>query len=126
MERFHGKTVVVTGASSGIGEGIARRFAAEGANVVLAARRKDKLDALAAELGTQRTLAVVTDVTRRENLDAAVRATADRFGPIDVLVSNAGIGVGKEFEELTLSDWRLTMTPTSKAVSSGLRRHCRS
>lgn len=110
MERFTGKTVVVTGASSGIGEGIARRFAAEGANVVLAARRKDRLDALATELGTQRALAVVTDVTKQEDIDAAVRATADRFGRIDVLVSNAGTGVGKEFEETTLSDWRLTMS----------------
>ncbi|GAA4627525.1 SDR family oxidoreductase [Actinoallomurus vinaceus] len=110
MERFHGKTVVVTGASSGIGEGIARRFAAEGANVVLAARRKDRLDALATELGTQRTLAVVTDVTEQGDLDTAVRAAADRFGRIDVLVSNAGTGVGKEFEETTLSDWRLTMS----------------
>ena len=109
MERFHGKTVIVTGASSGIGEGIARRFAAEGANVALAARRKDRLDALAAELGTDRTLAVTTDVTEPDAVDAAVRATADRFGRIDVLVSNAGTGIGKEFEDTTLADWRLTM-----------------
>jgi meso-butanediol dehydrogenase / (S,S)-butanediol dehydrogenase / diacetyl reductase len=110
VERFNGKTVVVTGASSGIGEGIARRFAEEGANVVLAARRKDRLDALATELGTQRTLAVATDVTKQDDLDAAVRATLDRFGRLDVLVSNAGTGVGKEFEETTLSEWRLTMS----------------
>lgn len=110
MERFTGRTVVVTGASSGIGEGIARRFAAEGANVVLAARRKDKLDALAAELGPRRTLAVTTDVTKQEDLDAAVRSTVDRFGGIDVLVSNAGAGLGKEFEETTLSDWRFIMS----------------
>ena len=107
VERFHGKTVVVTGASSGIGEGIARRFAAEGANVVLAARSKDKLDALSAELGTERTLAVGTDVTRQEDLDAAIEATVGRFGRIDVLVSNAGLGLAREFEETTLADWRL-------------------
>lgn len=110
MERFRGKTIVVTGASSGIGEGIARRFAAEGANVVLAARRKDRLDALAAELGAQRTLAVVTDVTKPEEVEAAIQATVDRFGGIDVLVSNAGVGLGKEFEETTLADWRLIMS----------------
>ncbi len=110
MDRFNGKTVVVTGASSGIGEGIARRFAAEGANVVLAARRKERLDALAAELGTQRTLAVVTDVTNQEDIESAVRSTVDRFGRIDVLVSNAGSAVLKEFEETTLADWRFTMS----------------
>lgn len=110
MQRFQGRTVVVTGAGSGIGEGIARRFAAEGANVVLAARRKDKLDALAAELGGQRTLVVVTDVTERADLDAAMRAADERFGGIDVLVSNAGAAVLKEFEETTPDDWRLTMS----------------
>jgi meso-butanediol dehydrogenase/(S,S)-butanediol dehydrogenase/diacetyl reductase len=110
VERFNGKTVVVTGASSGIGEGIARRFAAEGANVVLAARRKDRLDALATELGTRRTLAVVTDVTNSEDLDAAVRTTVEHFGRIDVLVSNAGTAVLREFEDTTLADWRLTMS----------------
>lgn len=109
MQRFNDKTVVVTGASSGIGEGIARRFAAEGANVVLAARRKDRLDDLAAELGP-RTLAVGTDVTKQEDLEAAVRATVERFGGIDVLVSNAGLGLGKEFEDTTLDDWRLIMS----------------
>lgn len=109
MERFNGRTVVVTGASSGIGEGITRRFAAEGANVVLAARRKDRLDDLAAELGP-RTLAVGTDVTKQDDLEAAVRATVERFGGIDVLVSNAGLGLGKEFEDTTLDDWRLIMS----------------
>lgn len=110
MRRFHGKTVVVTGASSGIGEGIARRFSLEGANVVLAARRKDRLEALATELGPERALAVVTDVTKQDDVDAVARAAFDRFGGIDVLVSNAGTGLGKEFEETTLADWRLTMS----------------
>ncbi|MFC5834494.1 SDR family NAD(P)-dependent oxidoreductase [Nonomuraea insulae] len=109
-QRFTGKTVVVTGASSGIGEGIARRFAAEGANVVLAARRKDKLDALAAELGPRRMLPVATDVTKQEDVQAMIHAGAGRFGGIDVLVSNAGIGIGKEFEVTTLPDWRLIMS----------------
>lgn len=109
-QRFTGKTVVVTGAGSGIGEGIARRFAAEGANVVLAARRKDRLEALAAELGTHRALPVATDVTRQDEVRAMIDADAARFGGIDVLVSNAGVGLGKEFADTTLADWRLLMS----------------
>jgi meso-butanediol dehydrogenase / (S,S)-butanediol dehydrogenase / diacetyl reductase len=109
-QRFDGKTVVVTGASSGIGVGIARRFAQEGANVVLAARRKDRLDTLAAELGTERTLAVATDVTSQEAVQAMIGAAVERFGGLDVLVSNAGLGLGRDFGEMTLDDWRLVMS----------------
>ncbi|GAA3547042.1 SDR family oxidoreductase [Amycolatopsis ultiminotia] len=109
-QRFTGRTVVVTGASSGIGDGIARRFAAEGANLVLAARREDRLAALAAELGADRALAVTTDVTSADDVQAMIDAGAARFGGIDVLVSNAGVGLGKEFEETTSADWRLIMS----------------
>ncbi|GAA0315418.1 SDR family oxidoreductase [Actinoallomurus spadix] len=109
-QRFTGRTVVVTGASSGIGDGIARRFAAEGANVVLAARRKNRLEALAAELGTDRALPVVTDVTSRDDVQAMIDAGVARFGGIDVLVSNAGFGLAKEFEEITPEDWRSVMS----------------
>ncbi|WP_335972324.1 SDR family NAD(P)-dependent oxidoreductase [Streptomyces sp. CA2R106] len=109
-QRFDGRTVVVTGASSGIGVGIARRFHEEGACVVLAARRRDRLDALAAELGGERALAVTTDVTSRDDMDALAEAAAERFGGIDVLVSNAGLGLGKEFQDTTAADWRLVMS----------------
>ncbi|WAL68697.1 SDR family oxidoreductase [Amycolatopsis cynarae] len=108
-QRFTGKTVVVTGASSGIGDGIARRFAAEGANLVLAARRKDRLEALAAEIGPHRALPVATDVTSQDDVQAMIDAGVARFGGIDVLVSNAGVGLGREFAETTLADWRLVM-----------------
>lgn len=109
-ERFTGKTVVVTGASSGIGVGIARRFAREGANVVLAARRKERLDDLVEDLGVERTLAIRTDVTKPEELRELTRLAAERFGAIDVLVSNAGTAVLRRFEETTVDDWRLTMS----------------
>jgi len=115
-QRFTGKTVIVTGSSSGIGVGIARRFGAEGANVVLAARRKEKLDALAAELGA---FAVPTDVTREEDVRAMVRAAADRFGSIDVLVSNAGAGLLKEFADTTIGDWRGSMATNVESCFFG-------
>ena len=108
-QRFVGKTVIVTGASSGIGEGCARRFAAEGANIVLAARRKNKLDHIAAELEPSRTLVTVADVSKRAEVDVMVQATIGRFGQLDVLVSNAGIAIFKDFEGTTMAEWRTTM-----------------
>jgi len=80
-----------------------------GAALVLAARRKDRLDGLAAELGADHALAVAIDVTRAGRPARAASAAIARFGRIDVLVSNAGVTVGAEFEDLTLEDWRLLM-----------------
>lgn len=105
-QRFTGKTVIVTGASGNIGQGIARRFAAEGANVVLTSRSKDKLETLAAELDPQRTAVVAADVTREADMQHLAQQAADRFGGVDVLVSNAGVGHLELFEDLSLADWR--------------------
>jgi len=91
-----GKVVIVTGASSGIGEATARRFGREGAKVVLAARRLDRLEALAQEIQSMgsgaETLVVQADLTRLEDIQSLIHRTLDRFGRIDVLVNNAGIG----------------------------------
>ncbi len=77
-QRFAGKTVVITGAGSGIGAATARRMAAEGANIVVAARQRDRLDRLVDELGPDRSLAVTADVTRRDDPDRlADRTHAD-------------------------------------------------
>ncbi len=91
MERLKGKVAIVTGASRGIGAGIARRFAAEGACVTLAARSKDRLDALAAEIGAEAALAVTADVSVSDDLKGMVEATVERFGGLDILVNNAAI-----------------------------------
>ncbi|WP_262983015.1 SDR family NAD(P)-dependent oxidoreductase [Glutamicibacter arilaitensis] len=88
-----GTTAIVTGASSGIGAAIARSLATHGASVVLIARRKDRLDALAAEIeaagGTA--LAIEADITERSQAEQAVARALDRFGRLDVLVNNAGL-----------------------------------
>ncbi|MTV26395.1 SDR family oxidoreductase [Nitriliruptoraceae bacterium ZYF776] len=87
---LRGRTVVVTGASAGIGARAARVLHSAGAQVVVAARRRDRLDALVATLPGS--LAVRCDVTVPEDLDALVDAATDAFGGIDVVVNNAGIG----------------------------------
>ena len=85
-----GRVVLVTGASSGIGRSCAIAFHREGGRVVAAARSTDKLNALAAELGGDRILPLTVDVTDAEQRAAALAAVTERFGPVDVLVNNAG------------------------------------
>lgn len=90
--RFAGKTVIVTGSSAGIGEGIARRFHDEGANVVINARNADKCTAVAATLDADRTLCFPGDVSSSTFATEIVETTVERFGALDVLVNNAGVG----------------------------------
>jgi len=93
MEQLQGKTVIVTGASSGIGEGIAEAFAMEGANVVLAARREEKLSSLKAEIekqGNGKVLTVRTDISKQKDVENLVNQATEAFGQVDVLVNNAG------------------------------------
>jgi short-subunit dehydrogenase len=101
------KTVFITGASAGIGAALARQFAAHGANLVLTARRRDRLDALAAELGGRvRVLALTADVTRDGELDAAAEQAERALGSIDVVVANAGFAVTGPLARLALDDYR--------------------
>lgn len=96
---------VITGASSGIGAATARHAAEAGYRLVVAARSKDKLDALVAELGGD-ALAVATDVTRWEDNEALIRAASDAFGRVDVVFANAGFGAKRGWLEETPEHWR--------------------
>lgn len=96
------QVAIITGASSGIGEALARSLVQEGVRVVLAARSEEKLRALAAELGPERTLVVPTDVAEAAQVERLVARTVERFGGVDIVVNNAGIGLLGTLEE---TDW---------------------
>lgn len=100
---FHGKVAVITGASSGIGAETARLLADEGYRLVLTARRRDRLDAVANEIREKRPgleIAVVAvDLSDLESIDRVISTAVDRFGGIDVLINNAGFGLADPFSE---------------------------
>ena len=97
--------VFVTGASSGFGAAVARRFAADGARVVVAARRRDRIEELAAELGPQ-ALPLELDVRDRPAVAAAVEALPGEFRAVDLLVNNAGLALGlNPAQDADLDDW---------------------
>lgn len=105
MQDLTGKVAVVTGASSGIGEAAARRLVAEGVSVVLVARRHERISALAAELGGN-AVAIVADVTDPLQVAAVFSQVRERFGGVDLLFNNAGLGVFASFAESKPDDWR--------------------
>jgi len=105
---LQGRVVVVTGASSGIGEACALAFAAKGAKVVLAARRAERLTALVQKLESAggQALAVATDVTDEGAVQNLFDQAAQRFGTVDVLINNAGIADSTAVYEMSLETWR--------------------
>lgn len=103
-----GRTAVVTGASSGIGEATAERLAALGAKVAVIARRKDKLDALAARIAAAggTVLAVPLDVTDREAVRTAAGHVCEQLGPASLVFANAGVQLISAIDELQVEDWQ--------------------
>jgi len=118
------KTIVITGASAGIGEGVAHRLAREGHRLVLAARQRGRLDAVAAEatrLGAAGTLVVETDVTRRTDIEQLSRAAIDAFGSYDVWINNAGRGITRSVQQLTDEDVDAIFAVNVKSVIYGMQ-----
>lgn len=112
-----GKTVLVTGASSGLGAHFAAVAHQAGANVVVAARRVDRLQQLLASLQQGgETLAVALDVTRRDSVEQAFDLAEERFGTIDVVINNAGIGDPGRFTELSEDDWQRMLSTNLDGV----------
>lgn len=115
-----GQVVAITGASSGIGAATARLLAARGARVVLGARRTDRLDALAADLGTAEVATVETDVTAAADLTRLVDTAVERFGRLDVLVSNAGIASISPFTDADAAGWAAMIDVNLRGVLHGI------
>jgi 3-oxoacyl-[acyl-carrier protein] reductase len=119
-----GKVAIVTGASKGIGKGIALRYAREGADVVLASRSKDLLLAAADEINTfgGRALALELDVMDHGSIESVVKQTVDHFGRLDIMVNNAGISMAHPSETIKPEDWERAL----RTDLSGLFYGCQS
>jgi NADP-dependent 3-hydroxy acid dehydrogenase YdfG len=117
---IEGKVVVITGASSGLGEATARHLVGEGAKLVLGARRLDRIQALAQELNLGTDAAVETDVTDREQVKRLVDAAVAAHGRIDVIVNNAGLMPHSPLERGKVDDWDRMIDVNLKGVLYGI------
>ena len=115
MNYVENKVVIITGASSGIGEETARVLAANGAKVVLSARREDKLKKLADEIGESAAY-LASDVTSLEDMNAVVALAKEKFGKVDVVFANAGIMPAGNMSELKVKDWNAMIEINIKGV----------
>ncbi|NYI02621.1 SDR family NAD(P)-dependent oxidoreductase [Cupriavidus plantarum] len=121
MKRFENRVVIVTGAGSGIGAAAARRFAAEGARVVLAGRTREKLEKVAADLPADKQLVHVTDVSDYAQVEGLVRAAVDKFGRLDVMVNNAGVASEGRATEDSFEAWHKVISIDLEGVFHGAR-----
>lgn len=122
QNNIQGKVIVITGASSGLGEATARHLAREGAMVVLGARRVERIDALAAELNGAgyQALSVATDVTNSAQVQALVDAAIAKFGRVDVMINNAGVMPHSPLERRKIADWDRMIDVNIKGVLYGI------
>lgn len=116
------KVVVITGASSGLGEATARLLSAQGATVVLGARREDRIKALADELTANggKSIALTTDVTKRDQVQKLVDAAVQAYGRIDVMINNAGLMPQSLLEHLKIDEWDRMIDVNIKGVLYGI------
>jgi NADP-dependent 3-hydroxy acid dehydrogenase YdfG len=119
-QNIENKVVVITGASSGLGEATARHLAAHGAKLVLGARRVDRLQALARELGLGAGAAVAIDVTDAAQVKALVDGAVAAHGRIDVMLNNAGLMPHSPVERLKIGDWDRMIDVNLKGVLYGI------
>jgi NADP-dependent 3-hydroxy acid dehydrogenase YdfG len=112
---LHGTVALVTGASSGIGEAAARALSEQGAAVAVAARRKDRLDALAEQIGG---LAIEADITDRDQAIAAVERTAQELGRLDIVINNAGVMLLGPIVDAPVEEWDRMVCFTSPTPRS--------
>ena len=119
---IEGKVVVITGASSGLGEATARHLSAQGATVVLGARRTDRIESLAAALSASgsKALAITTDVTHCDQVKRLVDAGAQTYGRIDVMINNAGLMPQAPLERLKIDEWERMIDVNIKGVLYGI------
>ena len=122
MMGVEGKVVVITGASSGLGEAAARLLADEGATVVLGARREDRIRALVDELTRRgdKALAIPTDVSRRDQVQRLVDGAVESYGRIDVLINNAGLMPLSPLDRLKVDEWDRMIDVNLKGVLYGI------
>jgi meso-butanediol dehydrogenase/(S,S)-butanediol dehydrogenase/diacetyl reductase len=121
MNRFTDKVVIVTGAGSGMGAATVKRFAREGARVVLVGRSADKLEAVAAGLQPGQKLVYPADVSDWEQVQALVAKTVEYFGQLDVLVNNAGVAPSGKVTEASIDDWHKVFAIDVDGVFYGCR-----
>ena len=119
--KLSGKVAIITGASKGIGKGIAIRYAQEGASVVLASRSMDLLSAIAEQIRKAggKALALEVDVSRYESLQAMVNKSVEHFGRLDIMVNNAGISMAYPSEDLSPKDWQRALDTDLSGVFYG-------
>ena len=119
--KLKGKVAIITGASKGIGKGIAVRYAQEGAAVVLASRAMDLLTPIASQINQEggKALAWEVDVTRFESVSTMVEKSVEQFGRLDIMVNNAGISMAHPSEELSPQDWQRALDTDLSGVFYG-------
>jgi len=119
--KLKGKVAIITGASKGIGKGIAVRYAQEGAAVVLASRAMDLLTPIASQINQEggKALAWEVDVTQFESVSTMVEKSVEQFGRLDIMVNNAGISMAHPSEELSPQDWQRALDTDLSGVFYG-------